>query len=306
MQSDRIWGNMFKLDQDTQAPQIGDCKLDLTLCNLNNHVGDHSALKSSKRQDWFDIDNISLSESFSSLTRDDIYTVGDMLSCSSVLNNNKTNQKSMDGSDEFHDYFTRKSRHSHLEDISLWEGNVKGEINGNTDRAKPDTKKSSGDDNQVWMKVTNAKKQKVSISDRLEEFRQQEKYKNLTTRILEIYKNLTREEAQDILETVFTETHGMIGMRQPQILSEVQAALTELYPEKIIVLKKVNLNISAKYSTANSSKNINKSAQSKDSTLRSSGNVSKHTSAIDNNSSVSDSDSSDDLLQTSEWNIKKQ
>ncbi|CAL1546972.1 unnamed protein product [Lymnaea stagnalis] len=186
-QSDRIWGNMFKLDQDTQAPQIGDCKLDLTLCNLNNHVGDHSAMKSSNRQDWFDIDNISLSESFSSLTRDYVYTEGDVLSRSSVLNDSRTSKKSMDGSDEiYHDYVTRKSKHSQLEDISLWEENGKGEINGKTDQVKPDTKKSSGDDNVVWMKVTNAKKQKVSLSDRLEEFRQQEKYKNLTTRILEI------------------------------------------------------------------------------------------------------------------------
>ncbi|RUS87616.1 hypothetical protein EGW08_004601, partial [Elysia chlorotica] len=88
-----------------------------------------------------------------------------------------------------------------------------------------------------WQTVGNPKKSsrksKVTEDASVLKFRTQEKYINLVALILDVYKQLEREEAKEVLETVFTSTNQLAGLRQAQILAEVDLVVTEWYSDRI-------------------------------------------------------------------------
>ncbi|XP_059168039.1 uncharacterized protein LOC131950037 isoform X3 [Physella acuta] len=91
--------------------------------------------------------------------------------------------------------------------------------------------KKDEDAKDKWKIMT--KKQATSLEHSLIDFRLQEKYTNLTNRIQETYPSLTKAEAREVLENVYSATNGLKGYRQHQILAEVDMAIKEMFPNKL-------------------------------------------------------------------------
>ncbi|KAH9519199.1 hypothetical protein Btru_074949 [Bulinus truncatus] len=117
-----------------------------------------------------------------------------------------------------------------LDDISLFDS-----IEQSPGDQTPVTSQANED---FWYKVTGHKEE--SLAEQLIDFRLQEKYSNLIKLITGIHPFLTKQEATEALELVFETNRGMKGMRQPQILSEVHAAVQELYPDKLKIQEEIN------------------------------------------------------------------
>ncbi|GFR89008.1 hypothetical protein ElyMa_006113900 [Elysia marginata] len=124
-----------------------------------------------------------------------------------------------------------------LDDISLTDSNKKAlPAASESESAEKTTKKPEKVDDG-WQKVGKPKKSsKKSTKDDADttilKFRTQEKYTNLVKLILDEYSQLERDEAKEVLETVFVSTNQLSGLRQGQILAEVDLVVTEWYPDR--------------------------------------------------------------------------